>query len=170
MALTLGEYLYKRLVPDAKEVHMNVTNMGAVHAQIVQKDKSKAQLLQMEAEIDLAVQATTIHWYNLSEDGLRSEECFASATVLYEDPAAWQTEWRRVTHLLNDRIEALSRMAADGTANKLSKGMAYTLFGNIVEYKEIYRGMQSVVLNQYEAFADITLNPDRHGTWHTPPH
>jgi asperthecin polyketide synthase len=170
MALIVGEYLYKRLIPDAKEVHMNVTNMNVLHAQIAQKDTSRAQLLQIEAEIDLDVRATNIHWYNLSEDGFRSEESFASTTVLYEEPAVWRTEWRRATHLLNDRIEVLSRMAADGAANRLSKGMAYNLFKNVVDYAERYRGMQSVVLNEYEAFADITLNPDRHGNWHTPPH
>lgn len=170
MTLTIGEFLYKRLLPDTKEVHMNVTNMKVVHAQIAQKDVSRAQLLQIEAEIDLAMRTTNIHWYNLSEDGFRSEESFASATVLYEEPTAWHAEWRRATHLLNDRIEVLSRMAADGTADKLSKRMTYTLFKNVVDYTDRYRGMQSVVLNGYEAFADIILNPDRHGTWHTPPH
>jgi asperthecin polyketide synthase len=170
MALTVGEYLYKRLLPDAKGVHMDVTNMNVQHAQIVQEDMSKSQLLQIEAQIDLDTQATNIQWYNLSKDGVRSQECFASTTVLYEDPAAWQTEWRRATHLLNDRMEALSEMAAHGTANKLSRDMTYTLFNNVVDYNERYRGMQTVVLNKYEAFAEISLNPDRHGTWHTPPH
>ena len=170
MALTVSEYLYKRLVPNTKQVYMNVTNMNVTHAQIAQKDTSRAQLIQIEAEIDLDMGATAIHWYTLSETGVRSEEFFASTTVLYEEPAAWQTEWRRATHLLNDRIEALSKMAADGTANKLSKGMAYTLFKNVVDYTDRYRGMQSVVLNEHEAFADITLSSDKHGTWHTPPH
>jgi acyl carrier protein len=30
--------------------------------------------------------------------------------------------------------------------------------------------MQSVVLDGHEAYADITLVPERQGTWHTPPH
>lgn len=40
----------------------------------------------------------------------------------------------------------------------------------VVDYNDHYRGMQSVVLDGLEAYADIILNPDRHGTWHTPPH
>ena len=170
MALTVAEYLYKRMVPKTKEVHMNVTNMEVLHAQIAQTDTSSSQLLQLEASIDLLARDTTIYWYNVAADGSRSAESFASATVRFEEPAAWQTEWGRVAHLVNGRIEALSVMAADGTANKLSKNMTYNLFKNVVDYADKYRGMQSVVLNEYEAYADVTLVPERHGTWHTPPH
>lgn len=149
---------------------MNVTNVEVLHAQIAQTNTSSAQLLQLEAQIDLAAQATTMQWYNISQDGFRSEESFATATVRFENPTAWQTEWSRMTHLVNGRIESLSRMAAEGTANKLSKNMTYNLFKNVVDYADKYRGMQSVVLNEYEAYADITLVPERHGKWHTPPH
>lgn len=169
MALTIGEYLYKRLVPEAKEVRMNVSNLDVLHAQVAKSDTCSAQLLEVHANIDLLTQATTIRWYNVSEDGVRAEEAYASAMVCYEDPSAWQTEWDRMTHLVHGRIEALSRMAADGTANKLSKNMAYTLFKNVVDYADRYRGMESVTLNEYEAYADVTLVPERHGTWHTPP-
>lgn len=149
---------------------MNVTDMEVLHAQVAQMDTSSAQLLQVEATIDLSAEATTIYWYNVSEEGIRSDDSFASATVHFEDPAAWQTEWERLTHLVNGRVDALSQMAADGIANKLSKNLTYTLFKNVVDYTDKYRGMQSVVLNEYEAYADITLVPERHGTWHTPPH
>ena len=61
-------------------------------------------------------------------------------------------------------------MALEGTANRLSRNMAYNLFKSVVDYNDHYRGMQSVVLNGMEAYADIILSPDGHGTWHTPPH
>ena len=56
-------------------------------------------------------------------------------------------------------------MAAAGTANTVSRNMAFTLFKNVVDYADKYRGMQSVTVNEYEAYADISLDPDRHGTW-----
>ncbi|KAL8637986.1 MAG: hypothetical protein Q9228_004818 [Teloschistes exilis] len=170
VTLTLGEYLYKRMVPNTKEVHMNVTEMEVLQAQVAQKVTSSPQLLQMEAELDLDEQAMTVHWYNIMPDNSRAPEFFASTTVFFEDPATWQTEWERITHLVKGRIDSLSQMAAKGQASKLSKSMAYTLFENVVEYTDEYRGMESVVINDYEAFADITLVPERHGTWHTPPH
>lgn len=61
-------------------------------------------------------------------------------------------------------------MAQEGKANRLNRNMAYQLFKNVVDYADVYRGMQSVVLNDDEAYADIVLDNDRHGTWHTPPH
>ncbi|KAI4195861.1 MAG: hypothetical protein LQ350_006936 [Teloschistes chrysophthalmus] len=170
ITLTLGQYLYKRMVPQTMEVHMNVTEMEVLHAQVAQKVTSNAQLLQMEAELDLDEQAMTVHWYSIMPDNSRASESFASTTVFFEDPATWQTEWERITHLVKGRIDSLSQMATNGQASKLSKSMAYTLFENVVDHADEYRGMESVVMNDYEAFADITLVPERHGTWHTPPH
>lgn len=149
---------------------MNVSNLDVFHAQIAHKDKSIAQLLQLEASIDLPLQETKINFYNLDNEGERCAEPYATVTVKYENTEAWQAEWKRISHLVTSRVEALKAMAAAGTANKVSRNMAYTLFKNVVDYADKYRGMQSVTLNEHEAFADITLDPDQHGTWHTPPH
>ncbi|KAJ6157962.1 ketoacyl-synt-domain-containing protein [Penicillium chermesinum] len=51
-----------------------------------------------------------------------------------------------------------------------AKSLAYALFKNVVDYADRYRGMERVVIHDHEAFADITLTDERHGTWHTPPH
>ena len=149
---------------------MNVTKMEVQHAQVAQKVTSTAQLLQTEATIDLSTQTTAIQWFNILGDGSRAHEAFASATVRYEDPAAWQSEWDRVAHLVLGRMEDLERLAAEGIANKLNKNMAYTLFKNVVDYAPKYRGMDTVTLHDYEACCNITLVKERHGTWHTPPH
>ena len=170
IALTLGEYLYKKMVPKAKEVYMNVSCLDVLHAQIAHDDRTIAQLLQMEASIDLPLKKTQINFYNVDNEGIRTDEPYATVTVKYEDLEAWQAEWKRVTHLVTGRVEALDGMATAGTASKVSKDMAYTLFKNVVDYADKYRGMQSVTLNEHEAYANISLDPDRHGTWHTPPH
>lgn len=149
---------------------MNVSNLEVFHAQITHKDRAVAQLLQMEATIDLLRQETQIQFYNIDNEGVRTEDPYATVTVKYESLDAWQAEWKRMNHLVASRVEALNGMAAAGIANKVSRNMAYTLFKNVVDYADKYRGMQSVTLNEYEACADISLHPDRHGTWHTPPH
>lgn len=147
-----------------------VTEFECFHGQVAHKDKSKAQLLQLEASIDVSTSSMNYEWFNIDSEGIRAPEAFARATVEFGDPASWKLEWERVSHFVTGRIESLTQMAANGTANKLSKNMAYTLFKNVVDYADKYRGMQSVVLRDYEAFADIELTPERHGTWHTPPH
>ncbi|KAK5061595.1 hypothetical protein LTR84_008139 [Exophiala bonariae] len=124
----------------------------------------------VEGNMDLAEAATKITWYALNSDGIRSDHAFASATVYYEDPRLWKNQWRKSTHFVTDRITALSSLAMTGVANRLSRNMVYQLFQNVVDYADRYRGMQSVVLHGLEAFAEIDLVEDRHGTWHTPPH
>jgi asperthecin polyketide synthase len=149
---------------------MDVSNLEVLHAQVAHTDKSRAQLLQVEATLDLQSKEMPIQWFNVSSDGERAAEAYASATVKFTDSAEWRSEWDRLTHLVNSRIDSLSTMALDGTANHLSHNMVYNLFGNVVDYSDHYRGMQSVMLHEMEAYSEILLNFDRHGTWHTPPH
>ena len=61
MALTVGEYLYKRMVPvSTGAVPMNVSEMLVEHAQIVRSNREGAQLLQVEAEMDLETLTTAV--------------------------------------------------------------------------------------------------------------
>ncbi|KAK7729665.1 hypothetical protein SLS63_006046 [Diaporthe eres] len=74
-------------------------------------------------------------------------------------------------HLVQGRIDTLAQMADAGVANRVSHGMAYLLFANnLVDYAEKYRGRQSVVLHDLEAYADITLSTGAAcGIWTVPP-
>ena len=170
MILTVSDYLYRRMDPKVKEVNPKVTGFECFHGQVAQKDKSKPQLLQLEASIDMSANSMKYEWFNVNSEGFRASDAFARAAAEFEDPDPWKLEWERVSHFVAGRIESLTQMAAEGTANMLSKNMAYTLFKSVVDYADKYRGMQSVVLHDYEAFADIELTSERHGTWHTPPH
>ncbi|KAG8412074.1 Type I Iterative PKS [Metarhizium acridum] len=171
MALAVGEYLYKKLQPQVKDVHMNVCNLEVLHAQVASKVKGAYQPLALEADLDLDQQYMSLAWYNVNPDtSEREAEHFATAAVRFEDPASWTAEWKRTTHLVLGRIEALQQLANENKANRISKRMAYTLFKNVVDYSEQYRGIDSMILHEYEAVADVTLVNDRHGTWHTPPH
>lgn len=55
--------------------------------------------------------------------------------------------------------------------SNFSQSVAYQLFANVMGYGARYRGMQRALSEDtLEATADIVLDNDRHGTWHTPPH
>lgn len=147
---------------------MNLADVIVLHGQVAKKAKGAHQLLILEADLDLAAHSMSMSWFNATDDGQKAPgEPFATGTIHFEDPDAWRREWSRVQHLVQGRIDALSA-AAD--ANRLNRNMAYTLFKNVVDYAPRYRGMETVVLSGHEAFADITLAPEEHGTWHTPPH
>ncbi|KAH1802323.1 hypothetical protein KXX36_006514 [Aspergillus fumigatus] len=141
MAFTVGEYLYRRLVPQAKDVHMNLSDLEVLHAQVALEKKGSVQPLVLKAHLNLSTSSMSLAW-----------------------------EWDRLSHLVLGRIEALEQRAVEGKASKLSKPLAYTLFKNVVDYADRYRGMDQVVLYEHEAVAEVTLVAERHGTWHTPPH
>ena len=114
----------------------------------------------------------TMIWYNVRE-GMRTEEPFATATLLYDTATVWLSSWIPMTHLIQGRIQDLQRLADSELANRLSNSMAYKLFAsNLVDYAPVYRGMQSVVLYGLEAFAEVTLAIDRghSGNYTVPPH
>ncbi|KAI9372093.1 hypothetical protein BJX61DRAFT_553236 [Aspergillus egyptiacus] len=172
MALTVGEYLYRRLVPGTETVYLNVGDVEVLHATVASPAKNVTQPLFMEAHLDLPSRRMSLAWFNTdSGTGERAPESFATGAVRFEsNPNTWRTEWDRMAHLIIGRVEALERMAVEKKASQLSKAMAYALFKNVVDYADRYRGMDRVVIHDYEAFADITLIPERHGVWHTPPH
>lgn len=168
MAMTVGEYLYKLLVPNTTTVHMNMTEIEVHHAQVISDDSTKPHHIQLKADLDLASNKTSIQWYSLSST--TPTEAFATCTVRYESPVEWQREWSRIGHFVAGRIADLERLAAAGEATRLNRHMAYELFRNVVDYSDKYQGMRSVVQSGYEAVADVTLAPDAEGTWHSAPH
>ncbi|KAF7587027.1 hypothetical protein BBP40_007849 [Aspergillus hancockii] len=171
ISYTLGEYLYKKLIPGAKSVDMNIANLHVVKGLVAQKNTNKPQLIQVSVTIDdISSGIANLEWFNVNSDGT-AEESFATANILYGDAAEWLTSWIPNAHLVQGRIEALERLAKEGTANQFSHRMAYLLFANnLVDYADKYRGMQSVILHGLEATADVTLSTEKGGTWTVPPY
>jgi acyl carrier protein len=110
-------------------------------------------------------------WYNVYSNGATADEPFATATLIYTSATEWLTSWTPLTHLIQSRIRQLEDLANSGVANRFSRNMAYLLFANnLVDYHDKYRGMRSVVLNELEAFAEVTLSTEKRGTWTVPPY
>ncbi|EGR44834.1 polyketide synthase [Trichoderma reesei QM6a] len=178
LTLTIGEYLYKQMVKDGDEPYMDVRDMEVLEGQVLSLEPSAEQFIQAEGVLDLSKRLTHITLYTATADGTRkTEKPFATATVCYEDVQTWKSEWQMASHLVASRADSLWRAAGEEAANarkvsSLSQGAVYQLFANVVDYSSRYRGMQRVALAEetQEATADITLDVDRHGTWHTPPH
>lgn len=134
------------------------------------KAKKEPQLIQVSASTaDITSQNIQMEWYNVdSNDG--SRERFATATVYCGDLQAWLHSWAPMAHLVEARMASLEDMARNGSATRFSRNMAYTLWANnLVDYTDKYRGMQAVVLNGLEAYAEVKLTEDVSGTWTVPP-
>ncbi|PNP49295.1 hypothetical protein THARTR1_09963 [Trichoderma harzianum] len=177
IAYTLGKYLYENLRPRSKTggaaVDMEVYNLFVREGMVAQKNTKVPQLIQVSistSDIDSGV--ANLEWHNLTSDAsaLAEEEPVVTAQVRFGSAADNLTSWTAVKHLVQGRIETLEQLAEKGVANRLSHSMAYLLFANnLVDYADKYRGMQSVVLHELEAFADVTLKTNSGGVWTVPP-
>lgn len=149
---------------------MDVANLNVVKGLVAQKYIKTPQLIRVSAETsDINSGVAQLKWYNVNTDG-STEEPFATAQLFYGDSGDWLNTWSSMTHLIKSRVDALQRMCDEGRATRFSHTMAYRLFANnLVDYAEKYRGMQSVVLHELEAFADVVLSNERSGTWTIPP-
>ncbi|KAJ5697002.1 hypothetical protein N7536_007414 [Penicillium majusculum] len=155
---TLGKYLYKKLIPNAKTVDMNITDLEVTKGLVAQRNTKAPQYFRVTATTaDINAAGADLIWQNFANDGTVSEP-FASCRVVYGSADTWLSSWSPLAHLVQGRIETLERLAAEGIANRFSHKMAYTLFSSsLVDYDDKYRGMQAVVMNEFEAFADVTL-------------
>lgn len=81
----------------------------------------------------------------------------------------WLNEWKRNTYLITARIEALNQSIRGhergNNSHMIKRGMAYKLFGALVQYNKEYQGMAEVVLDskRLEAVATVELQVGQQG-------
>ncbi|KAK5628580.1 hypothetical protein RRF57_004295 [Xylaria bambusicola] len=169
MAMTICEYGYKLLRPDAKDVGTNVANMQ-VPKTLIFDTKAKSQILRMQVKIDATEGIADIIW-STGEGSKKTEH--ANCKVYFGDNQEWLGEFERVSYLIKSRIDALKAAEARGEASKVGRGLAYKLFAALVDYDRRYRGMESVILDSAtcEATAKIVFQTSpEDGTFHTAPY
>lgn len=151
---------------------MNFGNLEVLKGLVAKSKADSPQLIQVTITVsDLNTNTADLEWRTVQDNGVPNEDAFASGTLVYGDAKQWLDSWVPMTHLIQGRIEELERLAAAGVANRLNRNMAYLMFANnLVDYAEKYRGMQSVVMNGLEAFADVTLATDKSGSYTVPPY
>jgi monodictyphenone polyketide synthase len=162
--------LQKKLIPGS-DFAMDVSSLEVVKGLVAQKNTKVPQMIQVTISTkDITSGIAHLIWQNVNSVS-NPEEPFATADLYFGDRKEWLDSWVPQAHLIQGRIEALETLASQGVANRLSHTMAYRLFANnLVDYAPKYRGMQSVVLNGLEAFADVTLTTEQSGTWTVPPY
>jgi len=75
----------------------------------------------------------------------------------------WLDEWKRNTHLVTARIDALTQSIhghghkGNNDSHMIKRGMAYKLFDALVEYSKEYQGMAEVVLDSKRLEAVATV-------------
>ncbi|GIZ46902.1 hypothetical protein CKM354_001000800 [Cercospora kikuchii] len=172
IAYTLGKHLHSLFYPDAPAPDMDIAHLEVTKGLVANSNPNSKQLIQVEARTD-DIRSRVVHlaWYNVDNNEVLGDSPFAIADIIYGNAQDWLVSWLPLTHMIEGRIQTLEQLAQCGSANRLSRTMAYALFANnLVDYENKYRGMQTVVMNEFEAFADVELVKERSGTWTVPPY
>ncbi|KAH3903772.1 non-reducing polyketide synthase PKS19-like protein [Parastagonospora nodorum] len=165
MAFTLAKRVSDKSFASAVSFGINVADFEYHEPVVKLINTSEPQPILVSAEADLEKMEVHVKWFNPAK-----EIWYCHATVFYEDPSSWLSTWSRSTKLITSRIDALNDMAVTGKASKLTTDLAYSLFGKLVGYSKLYQTMQSVILNEDEAMAEVQFPEDTGGSWTVPPH
>lgn len=157
--------------PKGKTCAINVANLNVTKGLVAQSDTKTPQLFRVTiATDDITTGVAKLTWQCVDNEG-NTLEPFATANLFYGAATEWLSSWSSIAHLVQGRMESLQRMAAEGTASRFTRNMAYTLFAsNLVDYANKYRGMKSVVVHELEAYADIELTVKESGVWTVAPY
>ncbi|KAG9871680.1 putative polyketide synthase, partial [Aureobasidium melanogenum] len=171
IAYTLGQYLLKKSGVKTSKSSINITELDVTKGLVAQKDTKTPQRIRVTISAeDMISGLANMTWCNVDNSGV-PQEPFATATLVYGNPSEWLSSWTPLSHLIESRIDSLTDLANKSQASRFTGNMAYTLFAsNLVDYAEKYRGMQSVVLRELEAFADVQLTAHEGGVWTVPPY
>jgi len=157
MALTVGNYLYKELVPGDWKIHMDVCNMEVAKSLIAKKGSKEPQLLRITATTDLTTGQAELSYDSVDASG-KALVHHANCLVKYGGGEEWLSEWSQIAYLVKGRIRSLQKSVGKGVAQKLSRGTAYRLFASLVNYSPKYRGMEEVIVDAPELEATSVVN------------
>jgi iterative type I PKS product template protein len=154
MVLTLTEYTYKLLKPEAK-VDMNIGAMDNP-APLLLKDinNPQEQIVTMECTVDLANKKAD---FVISSHNGKSKVVHGKCVVQFESAVEWKAQWARTAFMVKDRMTMLTQKMEQGDADKVGRKMAYKLFTALVDYSDKFQGMHDVVVDgaEFEAFSHV---------------
>lgn len=155
MAFTVCDYLYKLVRPKSTPVGMNVCHME-VFKPLIGKGKGEEQIVRLSAKADISTSRADLVF---SSGTGKSEIEHARCHVEYGSNNTWLAEWQRTAYLIKGRVDGLQKAASTGAAHRMLRGMAYKLFGALVDYDSRYRGMEEVILDspQLEATSHVVF-------------
>ena len=164
IAYMMARYLYRKVKGDPSNISMNLENFEYHEPLVARKSTDQKQIMHTEGILRADSNTAFFRWYNVEAD-----HWYSCAAITFENADTWMVDWSRSTHLITSRIDYLQEAAETGRASKLSRQMAYRLFANLVDWSEVYQGMQSVFLDQWEAYAEVQLSTKDTGEWYIPP-
>ena len=168
----MGDYLLEQSGGDRSKTAMDVSNMVVDKSLIYRPNSDTKQLFRVSANADWISRVAQVEFYSVTAEGKRTAD-HAKCIVKYVDNNTWQKKWKKNEYLIKSRIDRLHNGVNDGQSHKIKRGMAYKLFGALVEYDQKYRGMDEVILDStaLESTARVTFQAtERDGNFYLSPY
>jgi naphtho-gamma-pyrone polyketide synthase len=146
MAMTVVNQMFKARDMPTECVTFDVCDMKVAKPLVA---NGSSQLLRVAATVDLDQHQAALSFYSVAPNGSKLAD-HAACQVRICDSTSRKDEWRRMSFLINHRLNALDDSVDSGTANKMKRGMVYKLFSTLVDYSQSYRGMEEVTLDSTE--------------------
>lgn len=157
-AVTVADYLYKQMRPQAPEIGLNVCKMEVPRSLIAQVPPAPGgQFIHIEGTADLEAGRAIVKFRSVTPDGKTLTE-HAECTVQYEEISSWRELWNMSSWMVQQQIRNLHEKLEQGKAHKFLRGMAYRLFKNFVNYSAPFQGMEQVVCSATEMEASATVS------------
>jgi len=99
---------------------------------------------------NLAAKEAQLTYYSVSSEG-KKLATHAVCGVKHERAGSWLPSWKRSNYLINTHVKSLINGVRSGKMNLIRRGMAYKLFGGLINYGPKYRGMKEVILDRCSA-------------------
>lgn len=166
MAFTLAQRVQEKAISSTfSGMGTNLKNFEYHDPVVRDPTRLDPHLILINAEANLEKGEVHVKWFNSA-----NYKWYCHATACFEESSIWLSDWARTTKLVTSRIETFKTMSINGSANRLTTGLAYTLSDKLVNYSSMYHTMQSVILNEDEAMAEVLFPEDAQGDWAVPPH
>ncbi|KAK3685036.1 hypothetical protein B0T22DRAFT_409111, partial [Podospora appendiculata] len=168
MAMTVCNYAYGLLRPGEK-IGCNVAHME-VPKTLIFNDTAKSHILRMTTTANAKTGEADIVFHT-GEGAKKTEHAFCK--VKFGSVEDWQNEFDRQAYLIKSRIDFLKDAEQRGRASKIGRGIAYKLFGALVDYNRRYQGMEEVILDSATCEATAKINfqtTEADGTYHFSPY
>ena len=147
MAMTLADYLHKKVNKTTEDVGLDVRQLEIIKPLIAKgRDSKERQIVRIIATAERPLKLVKIGYTSLTQDGKVADE-HASCVVEYGDTKSWLAEWSRHAYLFRSRIDVLAQGANAGKYKKISRGPAYEAFSSLVQYDKKYHGMKEIIMD-----------------------
>lgn len=127
-----------------------------VEAPLIALPSEKTHVFRVSAEADWRTNQIKMSLGTVNEAG-KVMKRHATFVVLVTPGQTWLDEWKRLTHLVQGRVDSLVKGVVEGSCHHIKRGMAYKLFGALVDYGKEYQGMKDVIMDsdQLEAVSTV---------------